>query len=280
MTRVEVSPGFFLNVEQWGSGPDIVLLHGFTGSSRAWGEFGELLGRRLRCTAVDIAGHGASDAPSDVSRYHIERVAEDLVSAVGAVGVSRAPWLGYSMGGRTAIAVACLHPDAVSALVTIGASPGLETEEERAARRRADEALAERIEREGIEAFVTYWEALPLWASQARLPAEVLEAQRRVRLANRPAGLANSLRRMGTGAQPSFWPMLEKLSMPFLAIAGALDHRYAEVAERMAGLAPHGRFACIPGAGHAAQLEAPKTVADAVVSFLFGIAISLAEPVQ
>jgi 2-succinyl-6-hydroxy-2,4-cyclohexadiene-1-carboxylate synthase len=268
VTRVELAPGFSLNVETWGEGPPLVVLHGFTGSSRAWGEFGRLLGRSFRCIGVDIVGHGESDAPDDVSRYRIEAAAGDAVAAVRACGVEQAPWLGYSMGGRTAIAVACLHPGAVSALVTIGASPGIADASERAARRLADEALADRIEREGIEAFVVYWESLPLWATQERLPADVRDAQRAIRLANRPRGLANSLRGMGAGAQPPFHGALRDLRVPFLALAGELDTKYVQAAAAMAALAPHARAETIPGAGHAAQLEAPAETAAAVTRFL------------
>jgi len=269
VTRYEVAPGFSLNVETWGEGPPLVLLHGFTGSARAWGRFGELLGARYRCVAADIVGHGLSDAPADLEHYRMEQAARDLVAAVrAATGRERCAWLGYSMGGRTAIAVACLQPEAVVALVAIGASPGLSTEAERAERRRADEALADRIERDGVEAFVSYWESLPLWASQSHLPAEVLRAQRQVRLANRPAGLAGSLRGMGTGAQPPFHDALRSLAVPFLALAGELDAKYADIARVMAALAPAGSAGLIPGAGHAAQLEAPDAVFTAVDTFL------------
>lgn len=272
MTRFEVRPGFWLNVELWGSGPTLVLLHGFTGSAASWGRFGELLGRSFRCVAIDIVGHGHSDAPADVADYRMEQVSADLLAAARHAGVAQAPWLGYSMGGRAALALACLVPRVVSALVTIGASPGLEMENERAERRRADEELADRIERHGVEAFVDYWESLPLWASQQSLPSDVRAAQRRVRLANRPTGLANSLRGMGTGAQPSFWEHLPSLDLPFLALAGELDGKYVEIARRMARLVPRGSASAIPGVGHAAQLEAPQAVVDAVSRFLADVA--------
>jgi 2-succinyl-6-hydroxy-2,4-cyclohexadiene-1-carboxylate synthase len=268
VTRFELVPGFSLNVESWGVGPPLVLLHGFTGSARAWGEFGELLGREFRCVAVDIVGHGQSDAPADLVHYRMEQTVRDVVAAAGAAGAARAPWLGYSMGGRLAIAVALREPAAATALIIIGASPGLATEAERASRRAADEALADRIERDGIEAFVDSWESLPLWASQTTLPEAVRAAQRAGRLANRPVGLANSLRGMGTGAQPSFHEAIRALALPFLALAGELDEKYADIARAMAAAAPLGRFEIVPGAGHAAQLEAPAPTAAAVLHFL------------
>ncbi len=268
MSRLEIRPGFFLNVESWGSGPPLILLHGFTGSAQSWSDFGVLLGHHFHCLAIDIVGHGASDAPADLEAYRMERVADDLVAAARMAGAARATWLGYSMGGRTAIAVAVRAPAAVAALVTIGASPGIADPAERAARVSSDEALADRIEREGIEPFVAYWESLPLWATQQSLPAATRAAQRATRLANRPIGLANSLRGMGAGAQPDYRASLPGLDMPFLALAGSLDPKYAHLAREMAAAAPRGTWQEIPGAGHAAQLEAPGPTADAVLAFL------------
>lgn len=268
MTRIEVRPGFFLNVETWGSGPPLVLLHGFTGSARSWAEFGGLLGRHYRCLAIDIVGHGASDAPRELEPYTMERAADDAAALARAAGAPRAAWLGYSMGGRTAIAVAARKPATVATLVTIGASPGIAGSAERAARVAADEALADRIEQEGIEAFVAYWEGLPLWETQRSLPEPVLAAQRAIRLTNRPHGLANSLRGMGAGAQADYREALRRLEMPFLALAGSLDSKYAQLAREMAAAAPRGASMEIEGAGHAAQLEAPGPTADAVLAFL------------
>ena len=82
------------------------------------------------------------------------------------------------------------------------------------ARVASDNALADLIERDGIEAFVARWERMPLFATQERLPPAVrarLAAQRR---ANIPAGLANSLRGIGTGVQPSLWERLGELKIP------------------------------------------------------------------
>ena len=124
MTRVEID-GLALNVELAGEGPPVVLLHGFTGAAAGWGPVVELLTPEFTTIAIDIVGHGQSDAPPEVDRYAMERCANDLVAAVRSLGHERAAWLGYSMGGRTALQLATLRPDAVSALVLEGATPGL-----------------------------------------------------------------------------------------------------------------------------------------------------------
>ena len=257
MTRVQLSSGISLNVEEAGSGPPVVLLHGFTGSAAGWGTFRDELTPAFRTIAVDIVGHGQSDAPADVGAYAMSRVVDDLVEAVAAVGVERAHWLGYSMGGRTALHVAATHPEAVRSLVLIGASPGLATEEERMARRASDAALCRRIEEDGLEAFIDYWESIPLFASQRTLPATVRERIRAGRAANRAVGLINSLRGMGTGEQEPLHDRLSALTVPALLLAGELDTKYVEIGEGMAVAMPAARFVRVPGAGHAAHIENP-----------------------
>ncbi|MFQ5381957.1 MAG: 2-succinyl-6-hydroxy-2,4-cyclohexadiene-1-carboxylate synthase, partial [Dehalococcoidia bacterium] len=215
--------GFSLNLEVRGSGPPLVLLHGFTGSAAAWGNFGDRLAGEFRIIAVDIVGHGASDAPRSLDSYRMERVRDDIVRAVSLAGFEHGAWLGYSMGGRTALHIAVAHPEAVERLALVGASPGLAKAAEREARIASDQALAADIERDGIEAFVDRWESLPLFATQRRLPRDVREKIRAGRLACRPHGLANSLRGMGTGAQPPLHNRLASLPMPVLLLAGEED---------------------------------------------------------
>ncbi|MEZ4552618.1 MAG: 2-succinyl-6-hydroxy-2,4-cyclohexadiene-1-carboxylate synthase [Dehalococcoidia bacterium] len=264
MTRVDVG-GLWLNVEVRGEGPPVVLLHGFTGSAAGWGATAAALEPEFTTVALDIVGHGKSDAPASLDRYVMERAVDDLVHAVRLAGYERAAWFGYSMGARTALQVAARRPDAVSALVLESGSPGLATPEERQARMQADEALAERIEREGVDAFVRYWEAIPLFATQS---AELREALRPGRLGCAPAGLANSLRGMGTGAQPALHERLGDLAMPALIVAGALDAKFVDIGQEMARALPDATMQVIEDAGHAAHLERPDVVHAAVLGFL------------
>ena len=121
--------------------------------------------------------------------------------------------LGYSMGGRVAMRLA-LHlaeraPARLSGLVLESASPGIADAGERSARVVSDHALADRIEADGIEAFVREWESLPMWASQSGLSEEARSRLRAQRLGQSTVGLANSLRGMGAGVEK---PVLDDLS--------------------------------------------------------------------
>jgi pimeloyl-ACP methyl ester carboxylesterase len=86
------------------------------------------------------------------------------------------------------------------------------------------------------------------------------------RLRNTPAGLARALRGLGTGALPSLWGRLGELTMPVVLIVGERDAKFRAFAERMAAAIADSELVVVPGAGHAAHLEAPVAVADAIVS--------------
>jgi 2-succinyl-6-hydroxy-2,4-cyclohexadiene-1-carboxylate synthase len=264
--RIAVN-GVYLNVDIRGQGPSLLLLHGFTGSVstwpphlRAWSEF--------RTTAVDLLGHGTSDCPASPERYRMERCMEDLTKLLDRFGIQRTAVLGYSMGGRVALHLALHAPERLWALVLESASPGIEDASEREERRRSDEALAERIEREGLESFVASWEAQPLFASQSCLPATVREELRRQRLSQNPLGLANSLRGLGAGRQEPVLDHLAGVRVPVLLLAGALDEKYCDLARRMAAVLPCARLEVVPDAGHAAHLERPELFDRAVRAFL------------
>jgi 2-succinyl-6-hydroxy-2,4-cyclohexadiene-1-carboxylate synthase len=176
--------------------------------------------------------------------------------------------MGYSLGGRTALQVAVRHPEAVSALILEGASPGLETEQERRDRIAADEKLAQLAERD-MEAFVDHWQSISLWDSQKENLSEASKtALRQGRLAQRGVGMANSLRGMGTGSQTWVGDRLAEIRVPVLLTAGSLDTKYCGIAREMAAVIPETTLRLIEGAGHCAHLERPAEFNAVVLEFL------------
>jgi 2-succinyl-6-hydroxy-2,4-cyclohexadiene-1-carboxylate synthase len=171
------------------------------------------------------------------------------------------------MGGRLALHVAARRPDRVLSLFTIGAHAGLD-EDARAGRRLGDEALAERIETDGLEAFVDYWGSLPLFAGlERRGPAYVAQV-RADRSQNHGAGLACSLRGMGAGVMEPLWGDLTRVPFPCTFVAGQLDHGYVASARRLAATVPNGKAEVVLRAGHAAHQERPDAVARVLAGHL------------
>lgn len=265
---VDVSDGLRLHVTIAGRGAPLVMLHGFTGSGETWAALRTSLGADLTTIAVDQPGHGGSTAPADPARYALTRFADDLVRLFDVLGVQRAAVLGYSMGGRAALHFAHRHPARVSALVLESASPGISDAGERAARITADAELADSIERDGVEAFVARWEALPIWASQRTMPAHVRAMLRAQRLTNEPRGLANSLRGAGAAAETSLESSLPRIAVPTLLVAGEMDAKYVAIAHACAAAMPDARAEIVSGAGHAVHLEQPERFAEVVREFL------------
>lgn len=259
--------GATYKIYQGGGGGPLMLLHGFSGAAASWRHVLPQLVTRYRVIMPDLLGHGDTAAPDEPSRYAIERQASDLIALLDALNIESAGLHGYSMGGRLALYTAIAHPSRFSALSLESASPGLNTEPERAARHRSDDALAARILDNGIESFVKEWEQLSLFSTQASLPAPVLAAQRTTRLTQRPLGLASSLRGMGTGIQPSLWGRLGELSMPVQLMTGTLDSKFEAIAEAMAQVIPNVRRVRVTDAGHTIYLEQPEQWLNAVLAF-------------
>ncbi len=249
--------------------PAILFLHGFLGSSADWAETIPALDERFYCVAPDLPGHGASlGLPPEY--YTIEGTTQALLGLLDELHIERAALAGYSMGGRLALYLALRHPDRCSCLSLESASPGIDGATERRMRREADERRASALESGDFEDFLANWYRQPLFASLSR-HERLVEAMIEDRSHNDPGELARSLRGMGAGNQPSSWRELAGLRVPILAVAGALDEKYAEIAHRMAAINPRVRTAVVPGAGHNVHLEAPEAYLALLQDFLESI---------
>jgi len=257
----------------------VLFLHGFMGSSADWRGVMSVIGDRAFCIAVDLPGHGASlELAAD--SYTVEGAAQAVIRILDEFEVVRPVVAGYSMGGRLALYLALCYPERCSGLFLESASPGLESEEERASRSAADEDKAKRLESGDFDGFLRDWYSQPLFAPLAwdeGLLRRTIEERRR----NDPVELARSLRGMGVGNQPPLWEELEGLAVPALAVAGDLDEKYATISSRMASISPRIDPVAIPGVGHNVRAEAPAEYAALLRRFLDRLSLALgeAEPV-
>lgn len=248
--------------------PVLVLLHGFTGSTESWQTQGEIFAHRgFHVIALDMLGHGGSSAPDDPQRYAMEHCRADILAALQQSGIDPgdAILLGYSMGGRIALHTAL--SGYFRALILESATPGLTTEQEREQRIRSDEALAACIEHYGVESFVDYWERRPLFTTQIAVPLRLRQQLRQQRLQNSVTGLSNSLRGVGTGAQPDLRSQLSALAIPVLLITGSEDSKFTKIAEEMVQLLPQAQHTIVPESGHTVHFEQSEVFATIVYKF-------------
>jgi 2-succinyl-6-hydroxy-2,4-cyclohexadiene-1-carboxylate synthase len=234
----------------------VVLLHGFTNTGRSWEGVIDLLPGR-ETLAPDIRGHGDR---SDARPITLAAVIDD----VRALAPEEFTLVGYSMGGRIALHAAFALHDRVRRLILVGASPGLRSATARGERRTADERLADELENSTIERFAQRWASTPVLADQPPEVRAMADADRRRN--HSPAGLAAALRGLGTGALPSLWPRLDRLTIPVELIVGERDEKFIQIARQMLEDLPHARLVVVPGAGHAVHWEAPGAVAERIAS--------------
>ena len=251
--------------------PTIVFLHGFTGSVSTWQEVWDSLEGSFRLIAVDLMGHGKSAKPSDASRYEMAAQLADLDALFAELKLNNFTLVGYSMGGRIALAYTREYPDHVKSLILESTSPGLRTAEERALRVAADLKLAKRIEAEGIEHFVDFWEQIPLFQSQRNLSVEVRRKVREERLGQDEKGLSRSLQGIGTGSQPSYWSVLGEMTCPILLITGEIDGKFVGISREMKNKFPSSVHEIVKNAGHAIHVEKPTLFATMIKEHMIKI---------
>ena len=257
-----------LHLARTGAGSGLVLLHGYSMTGRSLQPLAEAFAADHEVLVPDLPGHGASSAAVLRPGYDFDACVDDVLATVDSAGHARCHWFGYSMGARIALACALRRPGRFASLTLLAGRAGIADKAERKLRRAADNAVAARIERDGLEAFVDDWMALPLFETQWRLGPKFIDAVRRERLSNSAEGLAGALRAMGPAAQPPLFDALGGFDLPVLCMAGTLDARFVEAAHDLVARLPRGEFAGIPDAGHAAHTEQAAAVIAAMSDFL------------
>ena len=121
---VKAADGVRIAYEAVGSGPSVVLVHGFAASRvqnwKAPGWYDTLTEAGYRVVAMDCRGHGDSDKPHDPAAYDHAIMAEDVVAVMEAASAAPAFLMGYSMGGFISMHVLMDHPDMLKKLVIGG----------------------------------------------------------------------------------------------------------------------------------------------------------------
>lgn len=272
--------GVRLHAISWGAAGyervPLVLVHGFAQRAESWKAVAHLFADAgLSSVALDLVGHGESDRPSDARPYALAWQARALAAFARYVSDgSPAPIVGYSLGGRVALAAAQADPGAFGAIVLESAGIGPADDVERAELENRNNTWADRVRAEGVEAFMAWWETLPLFATQQALPLETRVAVRASRNANDAEALVRTFEYAGAHVMPLSAEALAALSgladrgAAVAYLAGELDAKYAAVARRVAEAVPKARVLAVEGAGHNIHLERPEAFVGAIFDLL------------
>ncbi|WP_322796895.1 alpha/beta fold hydrolase [Tepidiforma sp.] len=232
-----------------GSGPAILLSHGYSATSRMWDAQVSALSPEYAVVTWDMRGHGQSDSPDDPSAYSEAHTVADMAAILDALGVESAVIGGLSLGGYMSLAFHLAHPDRVRALMLFDTGPGYRNPAGREAWNRTAEARAVAFETRGLEALGP--------------GAEVrIAAHRSAR------GLALAARGMLAQFDSRIIESLPSIAVPTLVLVGEKDEPFLGATDYMAAKIPGARKVVIPGAGHAANIDQPEAFNRAVREFL------------
>lgn len=248
-----------------GKGKPLVCLHGFSESGYTWDG---IVVPGYQLIRIDTLGHGDSDIPENETAFAIPVMLDDLHTVISAVAGERYSLMGYSMGARLALLYALEYSSEIESLILESGSFGIESEEERQARKIADEQLAQAIEDNDGEWFAAKWADISIFESQHQLSPVVQDKLFQRRAHNSPYALAATLRGSGQGVMPYVGHRLQELSMPSLYISGALDTKYTTIGRDVFGKLPNFKHVIVEGAGHNVHIEKPQMFEQAVLDFL------------
>jgi pimeloyl-ACP methyl ester carboxylesterase len=248
MAMLARDDGAHIYFETHGSGPAILLTHGYSCSSHMWaGQIGEL-SKDHTLIVWDMRGHGQSDAGDDLSRYSEAATVADMAALLDHHDADTAVVGGLSLGGYMSLAFHRAHPARVKALLIIDTGPGFRNDAARDGWNQNALKTAQRFEDQGFDAL----RGAETRTSRHR-SAKGLALAGRGMLTQRDAGVINSL------------PDVRK---PALVLVGANDTPFLNAANYMAAKIPNAEKVAIPEAGHAANIDQPAAFNAAVRAFL------------
>ena len=250
--------GVNIYYEVHGSGPPLLLTHGYSSASTMWHGQIEALSKRHTLILWDMRGHGRSDYPEDPAAYSEDLTVADMAALLDKVGAAQAIIGGLSLGGYMSLAFYRAHPQRVDALLIIDTGPGFKKDEAREAWNKRAHDTGDRFEREGLEALKS--------ATRERSTVTHRDA----------SGLARAARGMLTQRDAGVIELLPHIRVPALVLVGADDAPFLAASDYMAAKIPGAKKVVIPAAGHAVNIDQPQAFIDAVMPFLDALDVTSA----
>ena len=239
-----------IDYEVTGTGPVVLLGHGYGSTRHMWDDQHRALADRWRVVSWDMRGHGETDSPSDPKQYSAALIVADMHGLLQHLGVERAIIGGLSLGGYVSLAFALAHPAMTQALVICDSGPGYRNAEARAQWNQRAHERAASLESKGLDALT-------------RRSKETQQAVHRS-----AQGLAHAARGMLAQEGSQVIDGLASIRVPTLVIVGDQDQPFVAPSEYMAKKIAGARLAVIPGAGHSSNLDQPEAFNRVLREFL------------
>jgi pimeloyl-ACP methyl ester carboxylesterase len=245
--------GVKIYYEVHGSGPALLLTHGYSSTSAMWQGQVAALSKHHKLVLWDMRGHGQSDYPEDLKAYSEVLTVADMATLLDEVGAENAIVGGLSLGGYMSLAFYRANPERVRALLIVDTGPGFRKDDAREAWNRRAHETGDRCEREGLAVLKS--------ASRERSDVSHRDA----------SGLARAARGMLTQRDARVIESLPSIKVPSLVVVGADDAPFLAASDYMAAKIPNAKKVVVPAAGHAVNIDQPQAFIEAVLPFLDGL---------
>ena len=246
--------GVELYYEAHGSGPAILLTHGFSATSQMWQGQIDVLSRNHTLILWDMRGHGETVASVAEAEFSEAATVRDMAALLDHLGFEHAIIGGLSLGGYMSLAFNLKYPERTSALLIIDTGPGYKRDDGRAGWNATALQRAEDIERLGADALTGG------------------SAERSTSVHRSYPGLAQAARGMLTQHGPHVINSLADIKVPAIVLAGAEDTPFLAATDYMAAKIAGAQKVIIPAAGHAVNLDRPREFNVAIDEFLQALA--------
>jgi len=268
-SRMVAASGHRWHVQQTGSGPDLLLLHGAGGASHSFRALAPLLASHYRLTIPDLAGQGFSRMGAR-GRAGLDAMAQDLTGLCAELNLQPQAVIGHSAGVAIALRLTTTLPDPPAAVIGINAALG------------SFDGVAGVLFPIMAKA-LTYAPFLPqiiarAWGTEARVASLLastgspLDAEGRAqyqRLVARPSHVEGTLAMMAQWRLDGLLAALPGLTTPTLLIAATDDRAVpATVSRRAADQMQTATYAELRKGGHLVHEERPQDVADLILTYL------------
>jgi len=263
-----------IHYQETGSGPPLILLHGFSVTSAYWSKPGVTgqLAQRYRVIAADLRGHGRTLVSGKPFGFDADTMADDIDALAAALAMDRFHLVGHSMGGMVAVRYAMRHSPRLLSLALLGTGSAT-----------AFGAGDPRLRRQGLELFAQLYERFTwdqLFAHLRAIPGPLLyhmnfhpERERlwgvleEISRENDPKTLAAFARSFFTDPDPRV-AALRRIKCPTLVLLGDHDKLFIQASAELAREIPHARQVLMSRVGHMTALETPERTSQEMLAFL------------